>query len=319
VCEKLGAALIDLEPSPGGTNRPPSSIGPHEAHHVTLLTLVQLALKSDGTRFNVEPAIDASPPRIKPRSPQFAFDATIPRHWLNESTLATHVVNGVNLLFPAGERCFVRSVLRFDKTSPEVRAFCAQEGRHANAHERFFEILRAQGFEIDGFLKWYQRVVFDVIEKVAPAALRLSATAAAEHFTATLANASFRKDIFGKMHPTMQRFLAWHAAEEIEHKAVAFDVLRRTNPSYALRMAGLALATAVLGGFWTTATVMLLLQDPAVTRARVRAEAHSMRRHDPLYGVFVRGIRAYIRRDFHPLERDDYALAAKYLAEAGIA
>jgi predicted metal-dependent hydrolase len=267
----------------------------------------------------METTIDASPQRIRPRSPHLSFDASIPRHWLGESTLATHVANGVNLLFPAGERCFVRSVHRFDKTSPDVRAFCAQEGRHANAHERFFEILRAQGFQIDGFLTWYERIVYDVIERATPPALRLSATAAAEHFTAMLAHNAFRTGLFDRMHPTMQRLLAWHAAEEIEHKAVAFDVLRRTNPSYALRMAGLVLATAILGCSWTAATITLLRQDPAVARSRLRAEAVSMRGHDPLRGVFLRGIREYIRRDFHPLQKDDYALAAQYLAEAGIA
>ena len=34
----------------------------------------------------------------------------VPRHWFGGNVVATHVANGVNLLFPAGERFFVRSV-----------------------------------------------------------------------------------------------------------------------------------------------------------------------------------------------------------------
>jgi hypothetical protein len=34
--------------------------------------------------------------------------------------------------------------------------------------------------------------------------------------------------------------------------------------------------------------------------------------------VFAAGIRAYLRRDFHPNEVDDYALAAEFLVDAGI-
>ena len=34
--------------------------------------------------------------------------------------------------------------------------------------------------------------------------------------------------------------------------------------------------------------------------------------------VFAAGLRAYLRRDFHPNEVDDYALAAQFLAESGI-
>ena len=61
--------------------------------------------------------------------------------------LATHVVNGVNLLFPAGERFFVRSVRHFldavedPALRAQVRGFAGQEGWHAQAHEAFFRVL----------------------------------------------------------------------------------------------------------------------------------------------------------------------------------
>ncbi|MCA9514837.1 MAG: metal-dependent hydrolase, partial [Myxococcales bacterium] len=49
---------------------------------------------------------------IQPRKPRFDFSA-VPRDWLGGSRVATQVANAVNLLFPAGERFFVRSVKRY--------------------------------------------------------------------------------------------------------------------------------------------------------------------------------------------------------------
>src|ERR1700722_19895873 len=106
----------------------------------------------------------ASPsPVLRPRSPGVDLDAPVPRHWFGGNVVATHVVNGVNLLFPAGERFFVRSVNHYKDrvTDPLLRAqikgFFAQEGRHAHEHERVFRLLADQGYDVDGFLRVYER------------------------------------------------------------------------------------------------------------------------------------------------------------------
>src|SRR5438067_763887 len=99
-------------------------------------------------------------PPITPRKPTFGF-ADLPRHWFAGLAIPTHMVNGVNLLFPAGERFFVRAVYHYlDRIAdPDLRAairgFGGQEGRHAKAHEEYFATLRVQGYEIDGFLRRY--------------------------------------------------------------------------------------------------------------------------------------------------------------------
>jgi predicted metal-dependent hydrolase len=265
------------------------------------------------------------PVTIRPRAVQISFDE-VPRRWFGGIALASHLVNGVNLLFPAGERFFVRSVRRYlDRIDDpileeQVKGFFGQEGRHAHAHERYFEALEAQGYEIRRFLRIYERIAFGFIEPIAPPALRLAATVALEHYTAILAEHALRENFLDYAHPAMQALLRWHAAEEIEHKAVAFDVLRRVNPSYGLRMAGLAVATLCLGGFWLAATAMLLWQD----RRRGRRDAlrqwrEVSRRRLIGEGLFLRGIREYTRRDFHPSQIDNLELAREYLAAAGLA
>jgi predicted metal-dependent hydrolase len=265
-------------------------------------------------------------PDITPRSPRFSFD-TVPNHWFAGIPLATQLANGANLLFPAGERLFVRSVRRYldridDETlRAQVKAFFAQEGQHANSHERFFRRLEAQGYRIRGFLKFYETLGYKVIEPLSPPVLRLAVTAALEHFTAIMAEGALDQRLLDHAHPSMRELLLWHSAEEIEHKSVAFDVLKKVNPSYSVRMAGLFLATVTLGGFWIVATSMLLFQDFQRGEKQLFRHASEMNREQgPITDrVFLRGIREYIRRDFHPSQNDNYGLARDYLAEAGMA
>lgn len=261
---------------------------------------------------------------IRPRAPRLTFDAELPRHWLGGSAVATHMANGVNLLFPAGERMFVRSMRRYldglddAELRARVRGFFGQEGQHARAHERYFRVLEAQGYAIGPFLKFYERLAYGVIERLAPPLLRLSVTVALEHYTAIMAELALRERMLDAAPRAMRELLLWHAAEEIEHKSVAFDVLARVEPSYALRMAGLVVATACLAGFWAAATGTLLWQDR--DRGATLADLRAQQRERPVVRrVFLRGIREYVRRDFHPAQNDNLHLARTYLADAGLA
>jgi len=68
------------------------------------------------------------------------------------------------------------------------------------------------------------------------------------------------------MYPEVKSLLLWHAAEEIEHKAVAYDVLQRVNSRYTVRVAGLAIATTLLLVWWAMAFRMLVEQEGMTVR-----------------------------------------------------
>jgi hypothetical protein len=260
--------------------------------------------------------------QIVPRDLDVDF-AEVPRAWVAGNTAATAVSNGVNLLFPHGERFFVRSVKYFldEIHDPVLRAqikgFFGQEGRHAHAHDDFNAVLRAQGYEIDQFLNMYKRAT-DWLEARTPPKLRLAVTAAAEHFTATLAEGAFTQHVLDACDPRMQKLLAWHAAEEIEHKSVAYDVLQQIDPSYALRVAGLAYATVTLGGFWFLGARMLLRQDKVTPWGFVKQLRALPRRAPVIRRVFGGGIRQYLRRDFHPDQIDNRGLAEAWFSARGM-
>lgn len=266
--------------------------------------------------------------RLRVRAPKLKLEG-VGKRWLAGSRAATNIANGVNLLFPAGERFFIRSVKHYlDRVSPdrqgEVRAFFGQEGRHAYSHERFFDTMRAQGYDVDSILKRYETIAYDYIEKVSPPLLRLSVTVALEHFTAILAEDALLGRELSHADPEIRRLLEWHAVEELEHKAVAFDVLKEIAPSYVVRATGMVVGALVLGGFWCFATNELMKQEGSSLRQAMR-ELGALRKHakrageaselaKPIAtGVFLRGMREYMRPGFHPNDRDHSALIAKTL------
>ncbi|MBC7173251.1 MAG: metal-dependent hydrolase [Polyangiaceae bacterium] len=262
-------------------------------------------------------------PAVRPRKVRFSYDE-LPRHWFANDPIATHLANGLHLLFPAGERYFVRSVrhyLPLFEHDPilreEIRGFSAQEGSHSREHERVAEILEAQGYEIRPFLEKFERM-FALLEPRLPPALNLASTAACEHFTAMFAEHAFTDEFReAHAHEGIRQLLMWHAAEEIEHKAVAFDVLTRVNDSWLLRAAGMTLATFVLLSAWSAGTHMLLAQD-GFTFAQIRAGLRKVRAssgRDARKDVFLKGFFEYLRPGFHPWQKDNREMVAAFLAE----
>jgi predicted metal-dependent hydrolase len=251
-----------------------------------------------------------------------SFDE-VPRRWFYDSVLVSDLINALNLLFPAGERFFVRSVkhylpqVRDAGLRARVRAFFGQEGSHGHEHERAFEMLEAQGYEIQAWLAWYERFAYGFLERLVPPKIRLSVTVALEHFTAALAEVPLTREFFEHAHPRMRELLRWHAAEEIEHKAVAFDVLKEVDPRYWVRMVGLVLAGVTLMGFWRSAAMMLIRQERGYTKAdmlreRQEARARGQNRMPLFWAVF-----SYVRPGFHPDQIDNRELAREYLERIG--
>ncbi|MEM9188447.1 MAG: metal-dependent hydrolase [Myxococcota bacterium] len=266
-------------------------------------------------------------PQIRPRNTRIGFSDAIAKHWFGGSAVATHLINGVNLLFPEGERFFVRSVRAYlDEVTPERRdevvAFFRQEGSHAREHERYFAILEAQGYEIRPFLEDFKRILRRV-ERMSPPQLRLAVTAATEHFTAVMAeNAFIDRRMFDESDPVMRDLLLWHAAEEIEHKAVAYDVLQEVAPAYLWRLLGLLVAAGMLSYFWSRATQMLLRQD-GLRKEDADRDIEAFQRWRGTLGiqerdigrdVFWRGIKEYLRPSFHPWQNNNAHLIADFLA-----
>ena len=256
----------------------------------------------------------------------------IPRHWCRGEPCATHLLNALSSVFPIGETFFMRSVQLHSATfeddptlSAEVRAFTAQEAHHKREHDRHIEMLVEQGYPgvvprnriIDGIFRW--------MNKWQPVT-SLVATAAFEHLTATLSRVVLRDDrVVHGMDPRMHALWQWHALEEIEHKAVAYDVLERMSSSYALRVYVLAVSTVGLILGTCERAAYMLWKDGELFKWKTwrdgwRALFAKGRPATSELGYQPRGALrdmgpyylAWYRRDFHPNQQDDSKYVEKF-------
>ena len=248
----------------------------------------------------------------------------LPVHWYDGDPMLTHAVNALNLVFPDGERFFVRSVRAFaDRVQDpalqaDVKAFIGQEAQHGFAHSKQIEVLEAQGFQVRDWLASYRLWAFGRIERRTPRRWRLAATVALEHLTASFAAFALEERFLDAAHPGMRDLLLWHAAEELEYRAVAFEVHRAAGGGYVERLIGMGIALGSLAVFWRGATVHLIRQDTSLDRKTVRARRRALKAQGRgRWSMMKRSLGPYLRPDFHPLAAHDDAPAVAYLASVG--
>jgi uncharacterized protein len=258
---------------------------------------------------------------IPRRNIEFGFDpASIPRDWYAGDPFITTQLDALSLLFPEGERFFVEAVkqLRHLVDSPELRAavvgFIGQEAMHGREHRAFNELMVAHGYhqapKVDAWLKGFLKLV----RKLLPPRSQLAATCALEHFTAIMAERLLRDErMRAGFHPQVVNLWLWHALEETEHKAVAFDVYQAAKGGYLRRVAIMLLATVIF--FAVTIGVQLRL---LATRGVLWKPWRWVRGLTTLWlwpGHFTRMIPAYLdyfRPGFHPDDRDAAALLEEW-------
>ena len=216
---------------------------------------------------------------LQVRRPSLDLSEDLPKYWFRGEPFATHVFNALSSVFPEGEAYFVRSVQRYQSEIEEpalrkaIRAFAGQEGQHSHQHDRHVQLLLAQGYSS---LAWrnelMRRVTNWSIRHVPKPAL--AGTAALEHLTALLARQLLsRPERFAEgMDPRMAPLWQWHALEEAEHKAVAYDVLQKVAPGYGLRAFSLAMNTVGLFVEVMDRVVYMLWKDGLLFRRQVWAD-----------------------------------------------
>jgi predicted metal-dependent hydrolase len=185
--------------------------------------------------------------------------------------------------------------------------------KHGYEHEQFCKVLEVHGYSIQPFLSLYNRIAFGFLEKLMSPALCLSITVALEHVTAVLSERALASNFLDQAHPMMRDLFRWHAAEEIEHKNVAFDVLKTVNDSYILRIAGMMMGLCLFFIIWFWAIFTLFFQETEIAPSRMLIDILSGIR----VGLIGRGEIAcamlqYMHPGFHPNDIDNATLAEDF-------
>lgn len=260
---------------------------------------------------------------MQPREFSFADVDAIPQYWNMGNPVLTHFENAFSIMIPPGERFFIDSVRHYEKrvTDDEgrelIRAFIQQEGLHGRAHDRFNISYAKFGIDVRKQQRYADRV-FGRLRRWLPWRIQLGITAFAEHLTAVGAHTLLdNDDAEDEMHPQMLEFWRWHAAEELEHKSVAFDLFAKVDGRYAVRMLSVFIAVALLTVPMLRITKGMMDDDThAPTRAeRKDAAAFQRKILRRQAGMLL----AYLRPGFHPWQIDDTAMLEDWYRSGSIA
>jgi predicted metal-dependent hydrolase len=265
---------------------------------------------------------------IIPRRLRLALSSATPKYWLANDPASTHLLNAMSITFPRGEQAFVDSVRHFkdritdERLARDVRAFITQEMHHSRSHLDFNAWLRGLGLPVEAIEADVERDTSAAQRDLSPEVL-LAVTCALEHFTAILAHAFLTSPgLLASMHEDVRLLWLWHAIEETEHKAVAFDVYTHVGGRYEIRVATMAVITALFVGKTASHVFDIMKNDGhgknAFSWATLAMTFFGPRGHFSKLGPLYR---AYYRRDFHPWQHDDRALlqAARADLAAGLA
>lgn len=261
----------------------------------------------------------AARPDIRPQRMGFEFrPEAVPRYWCNNDPVLTHFLNALSMSFPDGEQFFVDSVRHFrhlvtDETrQKDISGFIGQEAMHSLEHKSFNDMLAAQGYaELTGKATGVARYLCDEGRKRLSPRAQLAVTAGLEHITAILANTILKQpELLEQMDPSVRILWLWHAVEEIEHKAVAFDLYKDIDPGYRKRVRSFLTGSLGLLLFSSAYTWRLLKQD-GMQRHPLKLARGGLRLGRLLVSV-VPDYLDYLRPGFHPWDDDNRALIARY-------
>ncbi|MGI9603936.1 MAG: metal-dependent hydrolase [Acidimicrobiales bacterium] len=276
-------------------------------------------------------ATSTSPAHPKVPTRRISFEerlAGVPRHFAADGDLvASHLTAVLSAVFPDGEDFFVRSVRHFrsDVTDPtlkrDVGGFIGQEAVHGREHRSLNDHLATLGYrtkQIERGVRWGLRLR----ERIASPRHNLATTAALEHFTATFAEVLLGDTILrSELHdPVLVDIFSWHALEECEHKAVAFDVYQHVfadDPkAERTRVQAMNQITATfIVGIGLNTLVSLLGDRETYRRGRLRASLRRARQNPMVSRWVWRRLRDYNRLDFHPDDHDTGELCARWRVE----
>jgi uncharacterized protein len=266
-------------------------------------------------------AADSAIPR---RDVEFRLDAsTIPRDWCANDAFNTTFLNALSLLFPEGERFFVDSVKQHKHhvTDPALQqaivGFIGQEAMHGKEHRAFNDLMIEHGYTAAPVIDRRLRRFLGLVRKMQSPKSQLAATCALEHFTAMLAEALLKDHrMRDELDANIRPLWLWHALEESEHKAVAFDVYKAAGGGYVRRVAIMLLTTVTffaaqgLAHARLMATRKILWKPWRWVRGATRFWIYP--------GYFTRLLPAYLayfRPSFHPDDRDTHELLATWRDE----
>lgn len=178
------------------------------------------------------------------RQLNLSFTDDITEFWFDNNPLLTCFLSALSAAFPEGERQFIYSVRHYQNqiSDPvllkQVRAFIGQEAHHGKEHDALNDMMQRKGYPVQRIYARFRKMN-RMMQSRFSAAHQLASTVCMEHLTAILVDyfISTAPADLALFDPLLRKLWAWHAIEETEHKAVAFEVYQTlVQRPYFLRL-----------------------------------------------------------------------------------
>jgi predicted metal-dependent hydrolase len=224
----------------------------------------------------------------------------------------------MNILFPSGERGFIRVLgqarylVKDVELQHRIDDFVHQEAQHARAHSIVAQQSSFCGkhtTRATNITEALVRVMFGRKNTRSRSLLlfRVAIVAAIEHLTAEMGRWAFEDARFAELEcdPVMTELITWHCAEEVIHRSVAFDTLVDIAPRWhrTLRSVAMLMWMPVFFATWILCAQALLFDDKTVSkRLLTPAHVHRSSRSGamPSIPMLVKRMLPFFRKSFHP-------------------
>ena len=263
---------------------------------------------------------------IVKRDIRFDLEETDIRRWHPQGLHVSQFFNALSLFFPEGEAFFIDAVLHFrdrikdPKLAEQVKGFLGQEAMHSREHRRYNRALVDAGLPAKDLEDWLIRRL-NFVRSWATPEEQLAVTIALEHFTAIMAHEVLSDPrILEGADPKMAAIWRWHAIEETEHKAVAYDVYRdvvgEDGLAYWRRARVMVMTTVTFWAFVFLYHLRLVRSDKAATDVGGWWKLVKWMWITPgNFRNLVRPWLDYFRGDFHPWQHDNHEYVEAWKAE----
>jgi uncharacterized protein len=256
---------------------------------------------------------------IVARRLKFGIPKDLPRFWNDKCPTKTYLFNAIAILAPGFERLAISSVVPFKDNIPDphlkeqIHGFIGQEAAHGSEFIRYNQILKSQGYDIKRLEKWNLKSFRWIAKKLSPK-MHLSLSLAGEHLTAIISDLVLRdKRWLRNAHAANAAIWRWHSIEEIEHKAVVFDLYQSLGCGYFARITGMWLISWVLGRLLIRNFFHMARVDKQLTKLTFWKKTFVL-----LWGRkgFARQLIVpylkYYSVNFHPWQQNNHELIAKW-------
>jgi hypothetical protein len=257
---------------------------------------------------------------FKPKPLKLNWDQELPKYYFDNSPFKTHLFNSISILFRYGEPFFIDSVKNYRNhitdlaLLEDVDNFIKQEIGHSVTHKNYDAWLISQGLPIE----YLENILLNNLEKIKKLLGTkgcLITTTVFEHVTAIAAEyVLLNPSVMEKMHPHFKKIWEHHSIEEIEHKAVATDVLNTIGVNKVRRIVssiiwGIIFITVILRN-----TIILLHADKQLWKWRTVKDAANLLfnyRDGIVTSLLLPWIRC-LKINFHPNDHDTTLLLQRF-------